>query len=68
MTATLQLIPLLGFPLVERLLSQGVDIKCLVRRGSNLTWLKNLPVTLVAGDYHDPASLAPAVKLLGLGG
>ena len=51
----------IGSNLVERLLSQGVDIKCLVRRGSNLTWLKNLPVTLVAGDYHDPASLAPAV-------
>jgi dihydroflavonol-4-reductase len=51
----------IGSNLVERLLAEGVTVKCLVRRGSNLTWLQNLPVTLMTGDFHDPASLAPAV-------
>jgi dihydroflavonol-4-reductase len=51
----------IGSNLVDRLLAEGVSVKCLVRRRSNLTWLQNLPVTLVTGDFQDPASLAPAV-------
>ncbi|MDD2904408.1 MAG: NAD-dependent epimerase/dehydratase family protein [Syntrophales bacterium] len=51
----------IGSNLVDRLLAEGAAVKCLVRRGSNLKWLKNLPVTLVTGDFHDVASLAPAV-------
>ncbi|MFZ5453365.1 MAG: NAD-dependent epimerase/dehydratase family protein [Thermodesulfobacteriota bacterium] len=51
----------IGSNLVDRLLAAGAAVKCLVRRGSNLIWLKNLPVTLVTGDFQDPASLAPAV-------
>jgi dihydroflavonol-4-reductase len=51
----------IGSNLVDRLLAEGVSVKCLVRRRSNLTWLQHLPVDLVTGDFHDPASLAPAV-------
>lgn len=51
----------IGSNLVDGLLAAGIAVKCLVRRGSKLTWLQNLPVTLVAGDFQDPASLAPAV-------
>lgn len=51
----------IGSNLVDRLLAEGLSVKCLVRRGSDLIWLRDLPVTLVAGDFRDPASLAPAV-------
>jgi len=51
----------IGSNLVDRLLPEGVSVKCLVRRRSNLAWLKHLPVTLVTGDFQEPASLAPAV-------
>lgn len=51
----------IGSHLVERLLAEGVAVTCLVRRSSNLTWLRELPVTLVSGDFQDPASLAAAV-------
>jgi nucleoside-diphosphate-sugar epimerase len=34
----------------------------LVRPRSKLTWLSSPHLTLVPGDFHDPASLAPAVS------
>jgi len=52
----------IGSNLVDRLLAEGITVKCLVRRGSNLVWLKDLPVTLVPGDFHVPDSLARAVS------
>ncbi|RJR33206.1 MAG: NAD-dependent epimerase/dehydratase family protein, partial [Deltaproteobacteria bacterium] len=52
----------IGSNLVDRLLAEGVAVKCLVRGRSNLAWLKDLPVTLVAGDFRDPDSLARAVS------
>jgi nucleoside-diphosphate-sugar epimerase len=51
----------IGSNLVDRLLAEGVSVKCLVRTRSDLTWLRNLPVTLVGGEFQDPASLARAV-------
>lgn len=51
----------IGSNLVDRLLAEGVSVKCLVRSRSNLTWLKDLPVTLVPGDFLDPAALSRAV-------
>jgi dihydroflavonol-4-reductase len=51
----------IGSNLVDRLLAEGASVKCLVRRRSKLTWLQNLPVTLVAGDFQDQDSLARAV-------
>jgi nucleoside-diphosphate-sugar epimerase len=51
----------IGSNLVDRLLAEGAQVKCLVRPRSNLTWLGSPHLTLVSGDFHDPASLGPAV-------
>ncbi len=51
----------IGSNLVDRLLAEGVQVKCLVRSRTNLTWLSKKPLTLVPGDFFDPASLATAV-------
>jgi nucleoside-diphosphate-sugar epimerase len=47
---------------VEALLQKGVQVRCLVRKTSNLSWLKNLPIGVVHGDCNDKASLGEAVK------
>jgi nucleoside-diphosphate-sugar epimerase len=52
----------IGSHLVEALLQRGVQVRCLVRKTSDLSWLKNLPVELVRGDCNDKASLGEAVK------
>jgi dihydroflavonol-4-reductase len=51
----------IGSNLVDRLLAEGVQVKCLVRSRSSLTWLGSQALTLVPGDFHEPASLAAAV-------
>lgn len=51
----------IGSNLVERLLAEGAQVKCLVRPRSKLTWLSNPHLTLVPGDFHNPASLVQAV-------
>ncbi len=51
----------IGSNLVDRLLAEGAEVQCLVRPSSNLTWLSSPHLTLVPGDFHDSASLAPAV-------
>jgi nucleoside-diphosphate-sugar epimerase len=52
----------IGSHLVEALLQKGVQVRCLVRKTSNLTWLKSLPIEVVHGDCNDKASLGEAVK------
>lgn len=52
----------IGSNLVDRLLAEGAQVKCLVRARSNLTWLGSQALTLVPGDFHDAAALAPAVQ------
>lgn len=52
----------IGSHLAEALLNRGVQVRCLVRKGSDLKWLKNLPVEVSPGDCCDKASLAEAVK------
>ena len=52
----------IGSHLVEALLQKGVQVQCLVRQTSDLTWLKNLPIEVVHGDCNDKASLGEAVK------
>jgi nucleoside-diphosphate-sugar epimerase len=52
----------IGSHLVEALLQKGVQVQCLVRQTSDLTWLKNLPIEVVHGDCNDRASLGEAVK------
>ena len=46
----------IGSNLVDRLLAEGAQVKCLVRPRSDLTWLGSPHLTLVPGDFHDPAS------------
>jgi nucleoside-diphosphate-sugar epimerase len=52
----------IGSNLVERLLAEGAQVKCLIRPSSNLTWLSSRRVELIPVDYHDPASLAAVVQ------
>ncbi|MDZ7333975.1 MAG: NAD-dependent epimerase/dehydratase family protein [candidate division KSB1 bacterium] len=52
----------IGSHLVERLLQEGYEVRCLVRKTSNLRWIQGLPVELAIGDLSDVTSLAPFVK------
>ena len=52
----------IGSHLVEALLQKGVQVRCLVRKTSDLSWLKNLPIEVVHGNCNDKASLGEAVK------
>jgi nucleoside-diphosphate-sugar epimerase len=52
----------IGSHLVEALLQKGVQVRCLVRKTSDLSWLKSLPIEVVHGDCNDKASLGEAVK------
>jgi nucleoside-diphosphate-sugar epimerase len=52
----------IGSHLVEALLQKGVQVRCLVRKTSDLSWLKSLPIEMVHGDCNDKASLGEAVK------
>jgi len=51
-----------GSFLVEELLHQGHSVRCLVRKTSNLRWIRHLPVELVYGEVTRPETLAPAVE------
>lgn len=51
----------IGTHLVERLIHQGVSVKCLVRETSDLGRLKPLDPDFVYGDVMEPDSLSPAV-------
>jgi nucleoside-diphosphate-sugar epimerase len=52
----------IGSFLVEKLLSEGCDVRCLVRRTSNLRWIKDLPVDFVYGELRDPSTLVDAAR------
>jgi nucleoside-diphosphate-sugar epimerase len=52
----------IGSHLVELLLSNQYSVRCLVRKTSDLTWLKGLNVELVYGDLFDVNALRDAVK------
>ncbi len=51
-----------GSHLTERLLAEGWDVRALVRRTSNLRWIKDLPVEIVYGDLVRNEGLDEAVK------
>jgi nucleoside-diphosphate-sugar epimerase len=51
-----------GSHLVERLLDRGYQVKCLVRKTSNLKWLSGLKVEYVYGDISIKDSLKDAVR------
>ncbi len=52
----------IGSHLVALLLSKGHHVRCLVRKTSNLVWLKDLPVEYIEGDVFDDAVLRKAVS------
>ncbi len=52
----------IGSALVEKLLKQGHTVRCLVRRRSDLTWLKDLPVEYVYADLGDGPALGKVVE------
>ncbi len=52
----------IGSHLVEALLQKGVQVRCFVRKTSDLSWLKNLPIEVLHGNCNDKASLGEAVK------
>jgi nucleoside-diphosphate-sugar epimerase len=52
----------IGGHLAEALVRGGNDVSCLVRPTSRTARLRDLPVSLMAGDLRDFASLLPAVR------
>jgi dihydroflavonol-4-reductase len=52
----------IGSHLVERLIEKGHDVRCFVRKSSNLRWLKDLKVELFNGSFYDESSLKEAVS------
>jgi len=52
----------IGSHLVEALLHRGVDVRCPLRKSSDLRWLKGLPIEFVRGDCNDRAALGEMVK------
>ena len=52
----------IGSHLVEALLQRGVEVRCLLRKTSDLKWLTGLPVKTVFGDCSEKDSLREAVK------
>lgn len=50
----------IGSHLIESLCESGYRLRVLVRKSSNLQWVRGLPVELAYGDIRDKASLAGA--------
>jgi dihydroflavonol-4-reductase len=50
----------IGSFIVELLLERGHSVRCLVRKSSNLQWLKPHPVTLVYADFFNLPSIESA--------
>ena len=52
----------IGSHLVEALLKKGIQVRCLLRKTSDLKWLKGLPIEVNWGDCNDKNSLREAVE------
>lgn len=52
----------IGSHLVEALVRKGYQVRCLIRKTSNLRWLKDVSVEYVYGEVRDPSSLAGAAN------
>lgn len=52
----------IGSHLVESLIKRGYEVRCLIRKKSNLSWLKGLRIDIAYGDCTDESSLTQAVK------
>jgi nucleoside-diphosphate-sugar epimerase len=51
-----------GGHLVEALLADGQDVRCLLRQSSNTRWLEGLPVDRVTGRLEDVEALAASAS------
>ena len=51
----------IGSHLVDALLRRGDRVRCLVRRGSRLGYLRDLDVELREGSLLEPAAVAAAI-------
>jgi nucleoside-diphosphate-sugar epimerase len=52
----------IGSHLVDKLLIKNFRVKCLVRKTSNLKWLKDKPVELIYGNLFSEEILLPVLK------
>lgn len=52
----------IGSHLVEMLVKRGYEVTCLVRRTSNLRWIKNLDAKLIYGDCAEKDTLKGLVR------
>lgn len=52
----------IGSTLVDELIKKNYEVKCLVRRKSNIRWLKSKPVEFVHGDLWDRDILRQALE------
>jgi len=52
----------IGSHLTEALIRKEVQVRCLLRKTSDLKWLKGLPIEFVHGDCNDKTSLEKAVR------
>jgi nucleoside-diphosphate-sugar epimerase len=52
----------IGSFLVEKLVREGYQVRCLIRRTSNIRWLQGKNVELHYGDLRVPSTLAAAVR------
>jgi dihydroflavonol-4-reductase len=52
----------IGSHLTEALIQKGVQVCCLLRKTSDLKWLKDLPIEFVPGNCNDKASLEETVR------
>ena len=52
----------IGSHLVDSLIKKKYKVYCLIRKSSNLKWIKDRNVELITGSYWDKASLSRAVK------
>ena len=52
----------IGSHLVEALIQRGIEVRCLLRKSSDLKWISHLPVEYAWGDCRDKASLKEPVK------
>lgn len=54
----------IGSHLVDALLKKKYSVKCMVRKTSNLRWLKDKPVELIYGDLFNEEILTPVLKVV----
>ncbi len=52
----------IGSHVVQSLIQRGVAVRCLVRKSSDLIWLRDLPVEFMMGDCRDESSVTKAIQ------